>query len=74
LKPGDVVVGVLVGANETKVRPELVIASPTCLAERPDAIVGILTTKLPKRPGTTDHILLNDLRDCVQSPASARTC
>jgi mRNA-degrading endonuclease toxin of MazEF toxin-antitoxin module len=56
LKPGDVVVGVLVGARETKVRPAVVIASATYLAERPDAVVGILTTKLPKPPGATDHI------------------
>jgi len=57
LKPGDVVVGVLVGAQETKVRPAVVIASPIYLAERPDAVVGILTTKLPRTPGTTDYVL-----------------
>jgi len=59
LSPGDVVVGVLVGARETKVRPAVVIASTTYLAERPDVLVGILTTKLPNLPGTTDHILLD---------------
>jgi len=59
LKPGDVVVGVLVGAQETKVRPAVVIASATYLAERPDVLVGILTTKLPKAPGSTDHVLLD---------------
>ena len=57
MKPGDVVVGVLIGAQETKVRPAVVIASATYLAERPDALVGILTTKLPKPLGTTDHVL-----------------
>jgi mRNA interferase MazF len=57
LKPGDVVVGVLVGAQETKVRPAVVIASVTYLAERPDAVIGILTTKLPRTPGTTDYVL-----------------
>ena len=51
------VVGVLVGAQETKIRPAVVIASPTYLAERPDAVVGILTTKLPRTPGTTDYVL-----------------
>lgn len=51
------VVGVLVGAQETKVRPAVVIASATYLAERPDVVVGILTTKLPRVPGTTDYIL-----------------
>lgn len=59
MRPGDVVVGVLVGAQETKLRPAVVIASATYLAERPDAVVGILTTKLPKPQGTTDHILLD---------------
>jgi len=59
LKPGDVAVGVLVGARETKVRPAVVIASATYLAERPDAVVGIVTTKLPRTPGTTDYVLLD---------------
>jgi len=54
-----VVVGVLVGAQETKVRPAVVIASATYLAERSDVLVGILTTKLPKAPSSTDHILLD---------------
>jgi len=39
LRPGDVVVGVLAGALETKVRPAVVIASSTYLAERPDVLV-----------------------------------
>jgi len=59
LKPGDVVAGVLVGAQETKVRPAVVIASARYLAERPDVPVGILTTKTPRTPATTDCILLD---------------
>jgi mRNA interferase MazF len=57
LKPGDVVVGVLEGAVETKVRPAIVIASATYLAERPDALVGILTTRPPQPVASTDHPL-----------------
>ncbi len=57
MKPGDVVVGVLVGAQETNVRPAVVIASAAYLAERPDAVIGILTTKLPRTPATTDYVL-----------------
>ncbi len=49
----------LVGAQETKVRPAVVIASATYLAERPDVLVGILTTRLPEAPGSTDYILLD---------------
>ena len=59
MSPGDVVVGVFAGAHETKVRPAVVIASATYLAERPDVLVGILTTKLPKAPGATDYILMD---------------
>ena len=50
MKPGDVVVGMLSGAVETKIRPAVVIASPTYLVERPDVLVGILTTKSPNPP------------------------
>ena len=52
-------VGVFVGAQEAKVRPAVVIASATYLTERPDVLVGILTTKLPKVSGSTDYILLD---------------
>lgn len=59
MKPGDVVVGVLEGAVETKVRPAVVIASTTYLAERPDVLVGILTTRVPKPKASTDCALQN---------------
>ena len=59
MKPGYVVVGVLVSVRETKVRPAVVIASATYLAERQDVLVGILTTNLPGTPGTTDYVLLD---------------
>jgi mRNA interferase MazF len=59
LRPGDVVIGVLAGAQATKVRPAVVISSATYLAERPDVLVGILTTRMPQPPGSTDHILLD---------------
>lgn len=52
-------VGVLVGAQETKVRPAVVIASAAYLTERPDVLVGILTTKAPTARGSTDYILLD---------------
>jgi mRNA interferase MazF len=59
LKPGDVVIGMLPGAAETKVRPAVVISSETYLVERPDVLVGILTTKLPRKAASTDYILLD---------------
>jgi mRNA-degrading endonuclease toxin of MazEF toxin-antitoxin module len=77
LKPGDVVVGVLAGALGTKVRPAVVIASSAYLVERPDVLVGILTTKLPKTIASTGCVLSDwqsaDLRavspTCSQSAA-----
>ncbi len=50
-------VGLLEGAVQTKVRPAVVIASTTYLAERPDVLVGILTTRPPKPPASTDCFL-----------------
>ena len=64
------VVGVLVGAQETKVRPAVVIASATYLAERPDVLVGILTAKLHQAPGSTDYIL----RDWRSAGLRAESC
>jgi mRNA interferase MazF len=57
LNPGDVVVGVLPGAAETKVRPAVVIASEAYMRERPDVLLGILTTRKPQRPASSDFVL-----------------
>jgi mRNA interferase MazF len=35
----------------------VIIASDNYLRERPDVLVGILTTKIPPRPGSTDYVL-----------------
>jgi hypothetical protein len=37
----------------------VVIASSTYLLERPDVLVGILTTKLPKTTTSTDCVLMD---------------
>jgi len=57
VKPGDVVIGILTGAIETKVRPAVVIASETYLREHPDVLVAILTTKIPRRLAQSDYVL-----------------
>jgi hypothetical protein len=59
VRPGDIAVGVLAGAVESKVRPAIVIASDTYLVERPDVLVDILTTKAPRRVTSTDCVLLD---------------
>ena len=59
MKAGDVAIGMLRGAVETKVRPAVVLSSDTYLVERPDVLVGILTTKLPRKATSTDYVLLD---------------
>lgn len=49
--------GVLAGAAATKVRPAVVIASASYLEQRPDVLVGILTTKTPPSPSASDCLL-----------------
>ena len=41
----------------TKIRPAVVIASESYLRERPDVLVGILTSKMPFRMASTDYVL-----------------
>ncbi|HKW96839.1 MAG TPA: type II toxin-antitoxin system PemK/MazF family toxin [Bryobacteraceae bacterium] len=70
MKPGDVVVAMLPGAIETKVRPAVIVASETYLTERPDVIVGILTTKIPSPLASTDYLL----RDWQAAGLRAQSC
>jgi hypothetical protein len=75
LKPGDVVIGMLPGAAETKVRPAVVIASETYLVERPDVLVGILTTKkLPRKAQRTTFSWTGNRPGSAPHRASEPTC
>lgn len=62
------VVGLLPGAAETKVRPGVVIASEMYLAERPDVLVGILTTRQPSPVTSTDYRLLDWQMATLRAP------
>jgi mRNA interferase MazF len=72
LRPGDVIVGMLRGAVETKVRPAVVIASDTYLVERRDVVVGILTTKIPTPPASTDYALADWQAAGLRAPSCFR--
>ena len=72
MRPGDVVVGMLPGASETKVRPAVVIASSTYLVERPDVLLGILTTKLPRTATSTDCLLVDWRSAGLRAPSYFR--
>jgi mRNA interferase MazF len=51
------VVALLPGARVTKARPAVVVSTERYHRERPDLIVGILTTQLPESVGLTDYVL-----------------
>jgi mRNA interferase MazF len=57
LRPGCVVVAELAGARVTKFRPAVVVSSDTYHRERPDTIVGVLTTQRPRTEASTDYLL-----------------
>lgn len=62
----------LTGAVETKVRPAVVIASKTYLVERPDVLLGILTTKAPRAVLSTDYLLVNWQAAGLRAPSFFR--
>jgi mRNA interferase MazF len=47
----------LPGIAETKVRPAVVIASEGYLRDRPDVLVGIVTSRIPARLASSDYVL-----------------
>ncbi len=55
--PGDVVLVDFPGAEITKRRPAVVVSSESYHSNRPDVILGLLTTRIPPSPCPSDHIL-----------------
>ena len=73
MKPGDVVVGVLPGALETKARPAVVISSDIYMRQRPDVLVGIVTTRAPTPPAGSDCQLMDWKVAGLRAPSWFRT-
>jgi mRNA interferase MazF len=59
VKPGDVVIGAFPGAHLTKVRPSVVLSTEDYHRNRPDVIVGAITTQPPQIFAPTDCVLLD---------------
>ena len=72
MSPGDIVVAALSGAVERKVRPAVVVASETYLVERPDVIVGMLTTRMPAPLASTDYVLQDWHSGGLRAPSCFR--
>jgi mRNA interferase MazF len=65
--PGDVVTVDFPGATGAKRRPAVVVSSDQYHAERPDLILGILTTRWSSATAATDHVLLDWSASGLQS-------
>jgi mRNA interferase MazF len=69
LEPGCVVVAELAGARVTKFRPAVVVSSDTYHQQRPDTIVGVLTTQRPRPETETDYLLLDWEQAGLRAPS-----
>lgn len=69
MKPGDVVVGAFPGAQVTKTRPAVVLSTEDYHRYRPDVVVGLITTQVPKPLAPTD-CALRDWKQAVLHAAS----
>lgn len=72
MKPGDVVIGAFPGAQLTKTRPAVVLSTEEYHRNRPDVIVGIITTQAPQPWTPTDCALLDWKQAGLHSPSHFR--
>jgi mRNA interferase MazF len=64
-----VVVAELVGARVTKFRPAVVVSSEIYHQQRPDTIVGVLTTRRSHPEADTDYLLLDWEQAGLRAPS-----
>ena len=70
---GDVVLLDFPGAQVTKRRPAVVLSSAQYHSERPDAIVGLITSQLNRANSATDHLLADWKEAGLTQPSAYRT-
>jgi len=71
--PGDLIVTAMPGAVQGKRRPGVVLSSRSYHNQRPDVIVGLVTTNTAVASATTDHILLDWQQAGLTKPSAYRT-
>ena len=70
---GDVVLLEFPGARLIKRRPAVVLSSAQYHAERPDVIVGLITSQLVYAKASTDHVLEDWRHVGLDKPSVYRT-
>lgn len=72
LEQGDVVLLSFPGIKQTKVRPAVIVSSPTYNRVRPDLILGLLTSQIHGAGGLTDHRLQDWSEALLTRPSAFR--
>ncbi len=73
LDAGDVVLVAFAGVEKTKVRPAVVLSSRLYHLERPDAIVGLITSRVNAAYSTTDYRLQDWVDARLRQPSAFRS-
>jgi mRNA interferase MazF len=73
IRPGDIVVVPFAGAMLIKQRPVVVISSDAYHKERPDVIVGVLTTNVEAATSASDYRLLDWKQAGLLRPSAFRS-
>jgi|KBSMisStandDraft_5_1062788.scaffolds.fasta_scaffold11293_2 mRNA interferase MazF len=73
LGQGDVVLLDFPGAKQTKRRPVVVVSSERYHLERPDVLVGLITTQIAQATANTDHVIKDWMQVGLSKPSAYRT-
>ncbi len=72
IEPGEVVVVEFPGVEGAKRRPAVVLSSELYHKSRPDIIIGLLTTRVNRATGPTDHVLSDWQAAGLDAPSAFR--
>ena len=73
LDPGDVVLLDFPGAQKTKRRPALILSSRVYHCERPDIVLGLITTQINSATSSTDYRLQDWAHARLTRPSAFRS-
>ncbi len=71
--PGDVVLANFAGAEHVKRRPALVLSSVLYQENRPDVILGLITSQTARANSPSDHVLQDWENAGLTHPSAFRT-
>jgi mRNA interferase MazF len=73
LEPGDVVLLDFPGVQQTKRRPAVIVSSHVYHRQRPDVIVGLITSQVKAATAATDYLLQDWTQAKLRQPSAFRS-